>query len=133
MTDGSIEAQDGTYIFRYERELPDPIERVWLAITDADEIASWTGGRPEIDLHPGGRYVSHHGNGMTVVDRVERVEPPRVFEHTFWLEVNPSPLVTWELSPSGTGCRLTLTHRMSHADVEAAANSVAKGDSLALM
>jgi uncharacterized protein YndB with AHSA1/START domain len=133
MMDGTIEAQDGNYIFRYERELPHPIERVWQAITDPAEIAIWMGARPEIDLHPGGRYVTHHGNGMTVVDRIERVEPPRLFQHTFWLELNPSALVTWELSPTATGCRLTLTHRMTHADVKAAANSVAKGDSLALI
>jgi uncharacterized protein YndB with AHSA1/START domain len=133
MTDGTIEERDGTYVFRYERDLPHSVERVWQAITDPDEIAIWTGSRPEIELHPGGRYVTHHGNGMTVIDRVERVEPPHLFQHTFWIEVNPSALVTWELSPTDTGCHLTLTHRMSQADIEAAANSVAKGDSFALI
>lgn len=133
MTDGTIEERDGTYLFRYERDLSHPIERVWQAITDPDEIASWMGSRPEIDLHPGGCYVTHHGNGVTVVDRVERVEPPHLFQHTFWLEVNPSARVTWELTATATGCHLTLTHRMSQADVEAAANSVAKGGSLALI
>ncbi|HVX29200.1 MAG TPA: SRPBCC family protein [Nitrolancea sp.] len=133
MTDGTIEEHDGIYTFRYEREFPQPIERVWRAITDPAEIEAWTGSRPEIDLRPGGRYVTHHGNGMTVVDRVERVEPPHLLQHTFWLDVNPSALVTWELSPTEHGCRLTLTHKLSRADVEAAANSVAQGDSVTLI
>jgi uncharacterized protein YndB with AHSA1/START domain len=133
MKDGTVEEHDGIYLFRYERDLPHSIERAWQSITDPDEIASWMGSRPEIELYPGGRYVTHHGNGMTVVDRVERVEPPRLFQHTFWLEVNPSALVTWELSPTATGCRLILTHRLSHADIDAASKSVAKGDSLALI
>jgi uncharacterized protein YndB with AHSA1/START domain len=133
MSDGTIEKQDGTSIFRYERDLPDPIERVWQAITDPDEIAAWTGNRPVIDLRPGGQFVTHHGEGMTVVDRVERVEPPHLFQHTFWHDLNPSALVTWELSSGAPGCHLRLTHRLSLADIEAAANSIAKGDSVAVI
>jgi len=133
MMDGTIEERDGSYFFRYERDLPYPIERVWRSITDPDEIANWTGSRPEIDLQPGGRYVSHHGNGMTVVDRIERIDAPYLLEHTFWFEVNSSALVTWELRPTAIGCHLTLTHRISHTDIEVAANSVAKGDSFALI
>ncbi len=39
---------------------------------------------------------------------VLRVEPPRVFEHTFGGET--TSIARWELRRDGDGCRLTLTH-----------------------
>jgi uncharacterized protein YndB with AHSA1/START domain len=133
MTDGTIEQCDDIVTFRYERDLRYPIDAVWQSITDPEEIERWMGTRPEIDLKPGGRYISHHGTGDKVVDRVERVEPPYLFEHTFWVEVNPSALVTWELTPTDDGCRLVLTHTLSMEDVKSAAESVARGDSVSLI
>jgi uncharacterized protein YndB with AHSA1/START domain len=133
MSDGTIEKHDSDYIFRFERDFPEQIERVWQAITLPEEIEGWIGARPELDLVPGGRYVTHHGNGMTVVDRVEQVDPPRLFQHTFWQEVNPSALVTWELRPIDAGCHLTLAHRMSQSDIEQAAKLVASGDSVVVI
>lgn len=121
MSDGMIE-QDGQQVrFRYERELRHPVERVWAAITDPAEIERWFGGRPEIDLRPGGEYVSVHGNGVRVTDRVLTVEPPTLFEHTFWVELNPTARVTWQLRPTEDGCVLTLTHTMSEEDIRSAA------------
>src|SRR5947209_17079796 len=106
-------------VFRYERELPHPIEKVWAAITDPSEIVRWSGMPMEIDLRPGGRYVSNHSSGDRVEDRIVRLEPPRLLEHTWWEEINPSALVTWELqeSPGGAGCVLTLTHAVEEDDV----------------
>ena len=131
MSDGTIERRDGTVIFRYERLLPHPVEVVWKAITEPDEIERWTGSRPEIDPWPGGRYVTRHRGGEQVADRITRLEPPRLFEHTFWVHVNPTALVTWELSPVGGGCLLVLTHRLDLDDVRRAAATVAAGDGIA--
>lgn len=128
MTDGSIEQRDGRVTFRYERRLRHPVDTVWRAITDPERIMRWTGSRPEIELRVGGAYVTYHGTGDRVVDRVVRLEPPRLFEHTFWVHVNPSALVTWELAPFEDGCRLTLTHSLDLADVRTAAATVAVGD-----
>lgn len=129
--DGTIDQRDGRVVFRYQRELRHPIDRVWRAITDPDELAQWLGTRPELELRVGGLYVMIHTSpdGATVQrveDRVVRVEPPRLFEHTFWRELNPSALVTWELTPSGDGTRLELTHELDRGDVE----SVAGQDSI---
>jgi uncharacterized protein YndB with AHSA1/START domain len=120
VSDGTIEQRGGTVIFRYERLLPHPVGVVWTAITEPDEIERWTGSRPEIDLRPGGRYVTRHRGGEQVTDRITRLEPPRLFEHTFWVHINPTALVTWELSPANGGCRLVLTHRLDLDDVRAA-------------
>lgn len=129
MSDGTIEQAAGRVTFRYERRLRHPIEDVWKAITDPAEIGAWAGTRPEVDLEACGRYVTHHGSGHTVVDRIVRLEPPTLFEHTFWVDVNPSGLVTWELSPTEDGCLLVLTHSLDLDDVRRGASTVAAGDS----
>jgi uncharacterized protein YndB with AHSA1/START domain len=131
VNEGTIEQRDEMVTCRFERLLRHPVEVVWQAITDPDEIGRWMGTRPEIDLRPGGRYVTHHGTGDVVTDRITRLEPPRLLEHTFWEHVNPSARVTWELSPAGDGCRLVLTHRLSLEDVRRAAATVAAGDDIA--
>jgi uncharacterized protein YndB with AHSA1/START domain/DNA/RNA-binding domain of Phe-tRNA-synthetase-like protein len=128
MSDGTIEQADGRVTFRFERRLRHPIDVVWKAITDPAEIEAWFGGRVEIELKPGGHYISHHRGGVRVVDRIVRLEPPTVLEHTFWEHVNPSALVTWELCPIDEGCVLVLTHSIAMDDVRAAAATVALGD-----
>jgi uncharacterized protein YndB with AHSA1/START domain len=128
MRDGTIERDGQQVRFRYERHLQHPLDRVWTAITDPAQIERWTGTRPELDLRPGGEYVTHHGDGMRVVDHVLRVEPPTLFEHTFWAEVNPGARVSWQLRTDEPGCLLVLTHTMSEDDIRTAAASVAVGD-----
>jgi uncharacterized protein YndB with AHSA1/START domain len=130
VSDGTIEQGDEMVTCRFERLLRHPVEVVWRAITEPDEIDRWMGTRPEIDLRPGGHYITHHRTGDRVVDRITRLEPPRLLEHTFWEHVNPSARVTWELSPAGDGCRLVLTHRLSLEDVRRAAATVAAGDDI---
>jgi uncharacterized protein YndB with AHSA1/START domain len=124
--DGTIEQRDGRVVFRYQRELHHPIDRVWRAITDPDELAQWLGNRPELELRVGGRYVMMHtspdgSTAQRVEDRVVAVAAPRLFQHTFWQELNPSALVTWELTATERGTRLELTHELDRADVESVA------------
>jgi uncharacterized protein YndB with AHSA1/START domain len=133
VSEGAINESDGRITFRYERRLRHPIDVVWRAITDPEEIARWSGSRPEIDLQPGGHVISHHRGGDRVVDHIVRLEPPRLFEHTFWVHVNPTALVTWELTPAEEGCVLVLTHSLSLADVRAAAATVALGDDVTVI
>lgn len=138
MTDGTIEQRDGRVTFRYQRLLNHPIERVWRAITDPAELSSWLGVKAELDLRVGGRYVLVHRSpdGSTeqrVEDKVVRLEPPRLFEHTFWLELNPSALVTWELTPVEAGTRLDLTHALDLADIKAAGQVAGGADIVTIM
>lgn len=85
--------------------------------------------RPKIELRQGGQYVTRHQGDHRVVDRVLRLEPPRLFEHTFFEYVNPSAVMTWQLSPrSASACQLALTHILSMDDVHSAMNSVAAGN-----
>jgi uncharacterized protein YndB with AHSA1/START domain len=128
MREGTVEKADGRIIFRYERQLPHPVERVWAAVTDPDEVEAWTGMAMQIDLRPGGKYVSHHSNGDTVIDQIVKVEPPTLLVHTWWAHVNPSALVTWKLTAEGDGCRLVLTHVLTIEDAQTAAAGIGMAD-----
>jgi uncharacterized protein YndB with AHSA1/START domain len=124
VTEGTIAHHDARVTYRYERSLCHPVDVTWKAITDPDEVERWTGNRPEIDLRPGGNYISHHRGGQRVVDRITRMEQPRLLEHTFWVHINPTARVTWELSPVGNGCQLVLTHALDIDDVRTASNAL---------
>src|SRR4029077_13260225 len=126
--EGTIEQHGEMVTCRFERLLRHPVEVVWQAITEPDEIERWMGTRPEIDLRPGGRYVTRHRTGDEVLDLIPRLEPPRLLEHTFWEHVNPSARVTWELSPAGDGCRLVLTPPLSPRALPAAAGHMAPAE-----
>ena len=138
MTDGTIEQRDGRVTFRYRRLLNHPIDRVWRAITDPAELSEWLGAKAELDLRVGGVYALVHrapdgSSEQRVEDKIVRLEPPRLFEHTFWLELNPSALVTWELTPTETGTRLDLTHAVDLADLKAAGQLAGGADIVTIM
>lgn len=57
-------------------EFDAPRARVWRAITDPREIASWFGDSAELDLRPGGSGSFGWENHGTCSVRVEVVEPP---------------------------------------------------------
>jgi len=120
----TVQRSGDRIVLRYERVLRHPVEDVWAAITDPEQINAWWGTRPEIDLRVGGDYVSYHATGDRVVDRVVRLEPPRVLAHTFWQHVNPDALVTYELQPLDEGTLLVLTHEMTESDLRTAAESM---------
>lgn len=90
-------------------ELDSPPERVWRAITDPAELASWFGDSAELDLQPGGSgWFGWESHGRFAV-RVERVEPPRELAWRWSkvpdqpLDQGPSTLVEWRLSPRPGG------------------------------
>ena len=111
-------------VLRYERVLPYPVEEVWRAITDPDEINAWWGTRPDIELRVGGRYVSNHATGDRAVDRIVKLEPPHLLAHTFFEDMNPEALVTYELQSLDEGTLLVLTHEMTEADLRNAADAM---------
>jgi uncharacterized protein YndB with AHSA1/START domain len=122
--DGTLDMVDGRPVLRFERHLAHPIERVWDAITTPAGLAEWWGDvEVELDLVEGGTYrtrtvgppelvdaIIREGGGeehLISENRVTKVEPPRLFEHTFGAD---DSIARWELAPDGDGCRLVLTH-----------------------
>lgn len=99
---------------RIEREIvvAAPVERVWAALTEADQLRQWFGDAAEVDLRPGGAMVNHwegHGNVLGVV---EKVEPPHFFSYRWARPIGAEPrdgnttLVEFTLTPERDGTRL---------------------------
>jgi uncharacterized protein YndB with AHSA1/START domain len=122
--DGTIQEIDGRYVLRFERRFDHPVERVWDALTQTEQIPKWWGeGEVQLDLVEGGKYrirttgppdlveaiIAEAGDvALVSEDTVLRVEPPFLFEHTFGSD--PGSIARWELQRDGEGTRLTLTH-----------------------
>jgi uncharacterized protein YndB with AHSA1/START domain len=95
-----------------------PVERVWAVITEAEHIRQWFAfDGATIDLRPGGELVMHWKEHGTYHARIETVEPPHRFAYRWarLAEEQPkdgnSTLVTFTLSPAGTGTRLQVVER----------------------
>ncbi|KZN24437.1 hypothetical protein A4G99_08585 [Haladaptatus sp. R4] len=102
------ETEDG-YRARFERILDHPVEKVWEALSDLKHLREWLDA-VEFEGEVGGELVTEHDDDVVVEDRILRIEPPHVLEHTWWEEMNPDGVVRWELKPHPEGCLLTLTY-----------------------
>jgi uncharacterized protein YndB with AHSA1/START domain len=92
---------------RFERRLRQPVERVWAAITDPDEIEAWWG-RATVDLKRGGAMHIEWLNGdVTMPATITALDPPRLLE----IEGEPHGTLRFELEPDGDGTRLRFIAR----------------------
>ncbi len=99
-----------------ERELilPAPPERVWRALTQADQLATWFGTQASIDLRPGGDVIFtwDGSTGPRGVNRgvIEIVEPPTRFAFRWQSVASDVPMTlvefTLEARPEGTRLRV---------------------------
>jgi uncharacterized protein YndB with AHSA1/START domain len=115
---GSFETVDDRPVVRFERRLEHPVERVWRAITDPEELAHWFPARVTVDLRPGGRMrFTFADEGLPPTEgEITELDPPRRF--AFWWG---DELLAFELEPAGDGraCVLRLTHVLSRRDAAA--------------
>jgi uncharacterized protein YndB with AHSA1/START domain len=115
---GRVAQHGAQSTLEFQRTYPHPVERVWAAITDPEQLARWYMARDvKLDARPGGRVEMSTGpSQFRVTGKVLACEPPRLFEH----EWNVAPreelpqgeraTVRWELAPLGSSTVLTLTH-----------------------
>ncbi|GAA3436773.1 SRPBCC family protein [Kutzneria kofuensis] len=101
---------DGRPALRFERHLKHPLEVVWRAITEPEQLSAWYPFRAlTIDLRVGGHI---RFEGMDAV--VTQLDPPKVFafsEHAPpEMHRESDDLIHFELTPDGDGCRLVFTH-----------------------
>ncbi len=102
------------YDIHLEAEYPYPPERVWTALTTPEAIGDWL---METDFKPvvGHRFQLRDPDARGwrgyVDGEVLEVDPPRKLAYT-WVgdERIPQTVVTFTLTPSGEGTRLTLDH-----------------------
>jgi uncharacterized protein YndB with AHSA1/START domain len=105
--DGTLHTVDGRQMLRFERRLRQPVEKVWLAITDPAELACWFPWQVVIDPRVGGTIEFTHPQGAaTAPDAViTELDPPHVFGYT-WHDAD----LRWELTEEDDGCLLVFTH-----------------------
>ena len=82
---------------RFERRLQHPVQQVWAAITEPDEIEAWWG-RATVDLRPGGAMrIEWLNSDVTMPATITEVDPPHVLE----IEGEPHGRLRFELEPDG--------------------------------
>ena len=112
---------------RVERIFPAPIERVWAYLVDPEKRRTWLAGGT-MAAEPGGifelRFQHTELSGEEAPEhyaayrkthiqksRVVRIEPPKLLTISWGNESDAASEVTFELTPTGDGTRLVLTHR----------------------
>jgi uncharacterized protein YndB with AHSA1/START domain len=116
---GSYATIEDVPTLTFERRLSHPVDRVWRAITETDELQHWFPSRVVVDELLSGAEMTFEFEDMpldapsTMGGRVTDVDPPRLFAFT-WGEDH----LRFELEPvdDGTGCTLNLTVRLGARD-----------------
>ena len=104
---GTAEFHGDNAVLRFERRLRHPVERVWRAITDPDELEAWWG-RVTVDLQPGGSMrIEWLNGGPTMPATITALDPPRLLE----IEGEPHGRLRFELAPDGDGTILRVIAR----------------------
>ena len=100
-----------------EREIAYPPQKIWRALTQPQLIAEWL---MKNDFQP----VVGHGFKLSAdwgaVDcQVQTVEPEKTLSYT-WAAYGLESVVTWTLTPTGTGTRLRMEQAGFRTDQEQA-------------
>jgi uncharacterized protein YndB with AHSA1/START domain len=99
---------------RFERRLAHPVEKVWQAITEPEQLNQWFPSVVELELRAGAPINFTFPEGVTLpegvpttmIGEVVELEPPTLFAF-YWGEDR----LTFELEPAeeGSACRLRFT------------------------
>jgi uncharacterized protein YndB with AHSA1/START domain len=88
-----------------EREIPFPPEKIWRALTQPHLIEEWL---MKNDFKPVvGHDFNFRGDWGAVDCRVLEVEPNKTLSYT-WGAMGLESVVTWTLTPAGTGTHLRM-------------------------
>ena len=113
MTEATLINTEAKPILRFERFLPRPVQEVWRAVTDPEEMRTWFPTRIDIDRWEPGAALTHHFDGQSLPPLpgtvLECSEPHRlVFT---WGE----DTISFELSPALGGTTFVLTEQLGAA------------------
>jgi uncharacterized protein YndB with AHSA1/START domain len=100
-----------------ERELPHKPEKVWRALTQPHLIEEWLM-KNDFAAVVGHRFEFRADWG-SVECQVMEVEPNRTLSYS-WAAMGGESVVTWTLTPSGTGTQLRMEHAGFRPDQEQA-------------
>ncbi len=104
---GTLSIVDGRNTLHFERRLKHPVEKVWRALTVADDLRHWFPAAIEGERTQGAnlRFVFPDDAAPLTEGQITAFEPPTLFEFTWGGE-----LLRWELQPDPSGCLLRFTH-----------------------
>ncbi|MEA2150106.1 MAG: hypothetical protein QOD69_1936 [Solirubrobacteraceae bacterium] len=106
---GRLDTVDDRPALRFERRLSHPVERVWRAITEPEDLRHWFPGVPRFTLEKGAEFVVEGDTGGT--GRILALDPPHVLDFTW-----NGDRLRFELAPDGDGCVLTFLHAFDDRD-----------------
>lgn len=106
-------AKGQTESISFEFDLRHPPEKVWRALTDPALLAEWLLPVVDLRLEPGAAFTfkaqPQPGWDGVVNCRVREIETQRKLSYT-WVVADIDTLVTFTLTPTASGTRLTLVH-----------------------
>lgn len=100
-----------------ERELPHPPEKIWRALTQSNLIEDWlmkNDFEPVVD-----RHFTLSADWGSVGGKVTAVEPNKSLSYT-WDAMGLTSVVTWTLTQTSTGTKLSMVQSGFRADQEQA-------------
>lgn len=98
-----------------ERSIAAPVEKIWRAITDKDEMKKWYFDIPAFKPEPGCEFQFEGGpdGGIKYLHlcKVTEVVPQKKLTHSWRYKGYPgNSFVSWELFDEGVKTRVRLTH-----------------------
>jgi uncharacterized protein YndB with AHSA1/START domain len=111
LADATARQDDGRWTLVFVRHFAHSPEAVWAALTDPEELREWAPFDAPRSLAVIGPVTLTMAGGDGTghfVSEVTRAEAPRLLEFTW-----DKDHLRWELAPTATGTRLTLSHTVS--------------------
>ena len=114
---GSYVQVGGRPAVRFERLLSAPIERVWAAVTDPEQLPAWFPSQVRYQPRVGGEITFLGDPNLPEPPQVDRVlawDPPHRFAHTFrFTNHNDPPCAVPSAIPTCTmpGCMLSASSK----------------------
>jgi uncharacterized protein YndB with AHSA1/START domain len=97
---------------KMKRVLDDSLDRVWVALTDSEELVKWLA-PGEIELWEGGSAkLNFTDSGIVIDSKVTAIEPLSILEYSWSGPGEPLRPVRWDMRPKGDEVELDLTLRM---------------------
>jgi uncharacterized protein YndB with AHSA1/START domain len=105
---GDVTTTEREASVRFERTIAAPIERVWRALTEPDDLAIWLE-RTSLDGRVGGAVEIAFDDGP-VTGEITAWDPPHALEYTWIIEGEQPSVVRFELTTIGDATMLALHH-----------------------
>lgn len=116
MTDrGTFIEYDGRPAVRFERTYQQPVERLWAAITETDDLAHWFPSKVVVERRIGGTVeFSGDPNVGPMTGQVLEFDPPHKLAYTWGNDE-----LHFAVTAAGDGCTLTLINVLEARDTAA--------------